>query len=104
MSKKMTLEQVRDEIEITSHESCNPMLRRRWVGMIDAEIKARGEPVAWLVIDDEGQSQYAASFPEACHDYINEVLGDGYDEAKAWHVIPVYLAPPAPKIEVTDAA
>ncbi len=57
--------------------------------------KPEQEPVAWGVFDpDAGSLEYAAGWPEACHEHINDCITemDVYD-ATRWVVRPLYLAP-----------
>ena len=88
--KKMTLEQVRDEMRGMHAPLTTGGALERWADAIDAELKSRREPVGSLhVFRDEDGTLFRPEF-------INpDVLPVGD------HVL--YLAPPAPKIEVTDA-
>jgi hypothetical protein len=45
------------------------------------------------VIDDAGQPQFSAGWPQACHEHINEALAMDIDEARAWHVREAVLLP-----------
>lgn len=86
---KMTLEQVRDwhrQQAAIAEQDGYPRRKQRHNAMtdaIDAELKARGEPAAYLLHD--GSLTYASqSMP----------INNG---------VPLYTAPPPPKIEVRDA-
>ena len=52
------------------------------------------EPVAWLVMDESGYVQHAASWRDAAHEHINDAINE-YDLvcARTWRVVPVYAAP-----------
>lgn len=54
---------------------------------------ATSQPRVWLVIDDAGQPQFSAGWPQACHEHINEALAMDIDEARAWHVREAVLLP-----------
>ncbi len=55
------------------------------------------EPVAWLVMDESGYVQHAASWRDAAHEHINDAINE-HDLvcARTWRVVPVYTAPPRP--------
>ena len=42
----------------------------------------------WVVIDEEGQPDYCASFEQACHDHINEAIEELIVGAERWVVRP----------------
>ena len=52
------------------------------------------EPVAWLVMDESGYVQHAASWRDAAHEHINDAINE-HDLvcARTWRVVPVYAAP-----------
>lgn len=56
------------------------------------------EPVAWLVMDESGYVQHAASWRDAAHEHINDAINE-HDLvcARTWRVVPVYTAPPKRK-------
>ena len=86
---KLTLEQVRDGMrEFVAQQEYAPLSSmRRWADAIDAELKSRGEAVA-EVMDELG-------FPIMTWLPTNVI---------DWPVgTKLYTAPPAPKIEVTEA-
>jgi hypothetical protein len=42
----------------------------------------------WVVQDETGLPIYCASYPEACHEHINDAINEhGIEEAKAWKVL-----------------
>jgi hypothetical protein len=42
----------------------------------------------WIVQDEAGLPIYCASYPEACHEHINDAINEhGIEEAKAWKVL-----------------
>ena len=43
-------------------------------------------PRLWVVIDEAGQPGYCASWPDACHEHINDALMGGYGAAARWVV------------------
>lgn len=59
---------------------------------------AQPEPVAWLVLDEDGLPMYAAAWREAANEHINDAINE-HDlvEAHKWRVVPVYAHPPAPQ-------
>lgn len=62
------------------------------------------EPVAWLVMDESGYVQHAASWRDAAHEHINDAINE-HDLvcARTWRVVPVYTAPPQRKpLSLTD--
>lgn len=51
----------------------------------------------WIVIDDDGHTQYACDWREGAHEHINDALMDGDEEAKGWKVVTAYSdSVPAP--------
>jgi hypothetical protein len=41
----------------------------------------------WVVLDEDGAPEYAALWPEACHEHINEAIAEGDVEgAEKWVV------------------
>jgi hypothetical protein len=52
------------------------------------------EPVAWLVMDESGYVQHAASWRDAAHEHSNDAINE-HDLvcARTWRVVPVYAAP-----------
>ena len=89
----MTLGQVRDWLQNCADSNTESSdIRNDFLGdladAIDAELKARGEPIAWIhpSLNDD-------------HPFPDECLSTG--EVDGW--LPLYTAPPEPKIEVTDA-
>jgi hypothetical protein len=58
----------------------------------------QAEPVAWLVMDESGYVQHAASWRDAAHEHINDAINE-HDLvcARTWRVVPVYTAPPQRK-------
>ena len=90
------LEQVRDEMLGMTASLVTGGAIERWADTIDAEIRARGEPKAWLV------SQCG---PTVCSEVFS-TRAEADECADAWDypsIEPLFAAPPAPKIEVTDA-
>jgi hypothetical protein len=55
-------------------------------------------PVAWIVFDEEGSPEIAYSFPEGCHDHINEAIEMEIEGAEKWVVRPVYASPTSPQV------
>jgi hypothetical protein len=55
----------------------------------------QNKPVAWLVMDESGYVQHAASWRDAAHEHINDAINE-HDLvcARTWRVVPVYTAPP----------
>jgi hypothetical protein len=47
-------------------------------------------PNAWVVIGPDGNAEYVASWPEACHEHINEMLMNGCDEEAAQYRVREY--------------
>jgi len=86
----MTLEQMESELRrcVSSGHTINLFSCQRMADAIDTELKTRGKPVAWMhpSLNDD-------------HPFPDECLSAG--EVDGW--IPLYTAPPVPKIEVTDA-
>lgn len=65
---------------------------------IIAELSARQEPVAWLVLDRNGYVMHAASWEQAAHDHINDAINEhDLKEAADWIVRPCYTTPPLPE-------
>jgi len=89
--KKMTLEQVRDEILNTARAGARlePQTCHYLADAIDAELKARGEPVATAcdILDDD-------DLPDGSIRWTGNALPKGTK---------LYTAPPTSKIEITDA-
>src|SRR6185437_9273811 len=100
----MTLGQVRDWLQNCADSNTESSdIRNDFLGdladAIDAELKARGEPIAWM--RDTGNSD------DECH-VIATVVRDlwiksGKPKMVERYTIPLFTVPPAPKIEVTDA-
>jgi len=88
----LTLEQVRDEILNTARAGARlePQTCHYLADAIDAEIKARGEPVHQVRLQGPINA-WVDVHAESSADYGNDVKRS------------LYTAPPAPKIEVTDA-
>lgn len=40
----------------------------------------------WVVLGESGEPDYCASYPEACHEHINDALEQGITEAARWVV------------------
>ena len=40
----------------------------------------------WVVLGEEGEPDYCASYPEACHEHTNDAIEQGITEAKRWVV------------------
>lgn len=57
---------------------------------------ATSQPRVWLVVDDQGNPEFCAGWPQACHEHINEALGTDIEEAKTWHVRQAVLMPLPP--------
>jgi len=94
MDKKMTLEQVKDVATHALDCMMDYENSAKVADAIDAELKARGEPKAWLV------SQCG---PTVCSEVFS-TRAEADECADAWDypsVEPLFAAPPAPKIEVT---
>lgn len=103
MDKKMSLEQVRDALRMESGTDTPKQVAgvptvyadmQVWADAIDAEIRARGEPKAWLV------SQCG---PTVCSEVFS-TRAEADECADAWDypsIEPLFAVPPAPKI--TDA-
>jgi len=89
MDKKMTLEQVKDVATHALDCMMDYENSAKVADAIDAELKARGQAVAWCCPDDPHNST-AFSWP-------------GTARVLSRHTMPLYAAPPVPKIEVTDA-
>ena len=88
MDKQMSLEQVRDwhaRLVKSSSSDATAGLHYQMADAIDAELKARGEAVAWCCPDDPHNST-AFSWP-------------GTARVLSRHTMPLYGAPPAPKID-----
>jgi len=85
--KKMTLEQVRDEMRGMHAPLTTGGALERWADAIDAELKSRGEPVGCLTI---GRFRGAGSMVNHDFDYYGDLPDGSYT---------VYTAPPAPKID-----
>lgn len=42
----------------------------------------------WVVLDEGNQPIYSASYPEACHEHINDAINEfAIDEAARWKVV-----------------
>jgi hypothetical protein len=51
----------------------------------------QAKPVAWHVVDEQGGIQHAATWPQACHEHINDAINEhDLEEASRWIVRPVY--------------
>jgi len=92
---KMTLEQVRDAVRDAPYTPSHTHTYALWADAIDAELKARGEPVAWL--------RDAGSPDNECH-VTTTVVRDlcikaGKPKLVERYTIPLFTAPPAPKID-----
>ena len=56
----------------------------------------QGEAYGWIVLDETGDPGFAAKWPQACHETINEAINEhNMPEAAQWTVRPFYLAPSA---------
>jgi hypothetical protein len=44
----------------------------------------------WVVLDENGDPEYAAGWKDACHQHINDALEHGWLEAAEWVVRPFY--------------
>lgn len=54
---------------------------------ISEDRRKQEEPVAWVVVDEKGYPDYCASYPEACHEHINDAINiEQIDEASRWVV------------------
>jgi len=97
MDKKMTLEHVASDFRAYAADGGASLSQGDLLliaDAIDAELKARGEPKAWLV------SQCG---PTVCSEVFS-TRAEADECADAWDypsVEPLFAAPPAPKIEVT---
>lgn len=40
----------------------------------------------WVVLGESGEPDYCASYPEACHEHINDAIEQGITEAARWVV------------------
>lgn len=40
----------------------------------------------WIVLDEDGAPEFSALWPEACHEHINEAIGEDVDGAEKWIV------------------
>ena len=97
---KLTLEQVRDELRGMCAYLVTSGAIERWADAIDAELKARGEPVAFRYMrcfPDIGFSMTDWMGVKECAAEIAEAEKQGKKIEYA------YAAPPTPKIEVTEA-
>jgi len=79
---KMTLAQLRNKIALSSYPE-----KYEWIDAIDAELKARGEPVAVADVERLGHGYPTTAYP--------------LSHPNAASMGKLYTAPPAPKI--TDA-
>ena len=85
MDKKMSLEDVRDWHRVLQHEAENDglpkaaLMHEQFAAAIDAELKARGEPIAWGYYSDDGKLFSLSS------------------TRSVQNSMPLYTAPPAPK-------
>jgi len=51
-------------------------------------------PLAYLVLDESGEPIHCASWPEACHEHINDAINEyALVEAAKWRVIAVAEVP-----------
>jgi len=89
----MTLEQVREEMDAAFNGRVVATQFQRWRHAIDAEIKSRGEPVAFRSLMPIGNAFTWTRWLEIVD--INLHSADGLKIEYA------YTAPPAPKVEVT---
>lgn len=97
---KMSLEQVESELRrcVSSGYTINLFSCQRMADAINAEIKARGEPVAWVSVDHSLPNWFAFVWQnkdEAERRYVAQVSTGDYLDPE---LIPLYIAPPAPKI------
>jgi hypothetical protein len=52
------------------------------------------QPVAWLVLDEQGYPEFAAGWREAAHEHINDAINEhDIEGAKKWTVRPVFASP-----------
>ena len=95
---KLTLEQVRDEIRNTARAGAmlEPQTCHYLADAIDAELKAREEPVAFRYLMPVGHAFAWTRWLDAETRHLHPI-----DDGRK--VEYVYTAPPTPKIEVTDA-
>lgn len=59
------------------------------LAILDAVVAVSEElSEVWVVQDETGQPVHCASWPEACHEHINDAINEhGIEEAKAWKVL-----------------
>jgi hypothetical protein len=51
------------------------------------------KPVAWLVLDDDGQPEFATGWKESAHEHINDAINEhDIEGAEKWVVRPVIAA------------
>jgi len=96
---KLTLEQVRDCLR-TSHPfdlQLSPTRANEFADAIDAELKARGEAVGYMSKSDIKRLRDSKDSAGMIHaaDVVSKPAGN---IVMGGQVIPVYTAPPAPKI------
>jgi hypothetical protein len=66
-------------------------------------MQSAGKPV-YVVIDEENDPCYVASWPEACHEHINDAINfSDMTEAAKWKVRTYYAAPPQPPVAAMGA-
>lgn len=53
----------------------------------------------WIVLDEDSDPIYSASYAQACHDHINDAIAHGIEHAGKWVVREATIKPP-PKPEI----
>lgn len=83
-----------EDDELGSECSSDPKVRAAYADGYDvgfAHGKAQGAQgeasSVWAVCDETGQPGFCASWPEVCHEHINDAINEhGIEEAKSWTV------------------
>jgi len=93
----MSMEQVENEMRamVAQGSEAVGIEMQTWADAIDAQIKAHGEPVAWMH-DTKGDAYVISNV-------VKKLWLNSKPSRVKHYTIPLYTTPPAPKIEVTDA-
>lgn len=78
------------------NRSAAVMIARKSARWAESAALERLVPVAWLIFDEKGYLQHAASWEQAAHEHINDAIASfDIQEAAKWIVRPVCIIPQA---------
>lgn len=52
----------------------------------------------WVVLNGDGGAEFVATWPEACHEHVNEAISEGIDDAVEWVVRECLVQHPKPVV------